>query len=782
MSADDPGYALVRTECWLSEICDEEDGFVDILRDAGAVVLGQAEVNHPGVKQLNADTAARSGATIQTGESMILAALAGGRFRVIFRTPAAFVSTSSRVFRAGVAVGGDGYNTAAGPSGMGQGVWGEYYGSSSFRGFACQLVGGKSSQTPTAFDLSTNTWYRFEWEVSLDRTAVIFRLFASDTATLVWADRILTAIPELSEEGPAFASWWATGPTATAELGRCDFISLWQPTPDRDINLSRSIMHYENLCRDTTTSTGTGNLTLSGTPPTGYQALSVHGTGTTNRFEYNVENATRSEWEIGIGYLSASTTLVRVTVLDSSNSGSLVSFTSGVKVVRNVVAADSLNILYARGSSATVVHVDGGTTIPTLDQTGSERAPFATLVAAVAALTAGGTIVIAPGAYSESPSLGAFTWRLCSKVPLAQALAGAAVGTSWAATAITLAASGALDLVGAAVTTLTLGGSSTTRASCCAITDVAGTGELNTFSCSHSGTLAAVTFRGWQTNFTGTGSFAVTTLRLQQSRVASARTITCTTLEIDDLTYDSVSRNLVTITPSGQATVLNGAFSARRVAIIDEEVWSRVSGRDCAFTYTSTAAAVANSSVNEPLHPGVAQFTGNTAIASSAWLATSDAICCLPSFTRCVCTFRTPTTNFTNRYFVAGWIQGLATDISNFATLVGLYAFYNGSGVLVMQSRNFAGTTVTSSTIHTLSNATWYTIVWDYSGTATVATLYDDAGAIAGTQRTISNSIELTDTAGWGVGFGNSGAQSNSSLGRLDLFRVEQPLVVRAAA
>ena len=82
--------------------------------------------------------------------------------------------------------------------------------------------------------------------------------------------------------------------------------------------------------RDTTTTTGTGTVTLSGTAPTGYQNFSVIGNSNTTYYTINAG----SQWEVGIGtYSSTGPTLARTTVLASSNSGSLVDFSTGTKDV-----------------------------------------------------------------------------------------------------------------------------------------------------------------------------------------------------------------------------------------------------------------------------------------------------------------------------------------------------------------------------------------------------------------------------------------------------------------
>ena len=81
--------------------------------------------------------------------------------------------------------------------------------------------------------------------------------------------------------------------------------------------------------KETTTTTGTGTITLAGAV-SGFQAFSVIGDG--NETFYTIAGG--GEWEVGIGtYTSSGTTLSRDTVLDSSNSGSLVDFAAGTKDV-----------------------------------------------------------------------------------------------------------------------------------------------------------------------------------------------------------------------------------------------------------------------------------------------------------------------------------------------------------------------------------------------------------------------------------------------------------------
>jgi hypothetical protein len=83
--------------------------------------------------------------------------------------------------------------------------------------------------------------------------------------------------------------------------------------------------------KETTTTTGTGTVTLLGAT-TGFQSFSA--IGNTNTTYYTITAQTGTEWEVGIGtYSSSGTTLARTTVISSSNAGSLVNFSAGTKDV-----------------------------------------------------------------------------------------------------------------------------------------------------------------------------------------------------------------------------------------------------------------------------------------------------------------------------------------------------------------------------------------------------------------------------------------------------------------
>jgi hypothetical protein len=83
--------------------------------------------------------------------------------------------------------------------------------------------------------------------------------------------------------------------------------------------------------KETSATTGTGTLTLGGAA-IGFQSFAVIGDGNTTY--YAIFDRTSQDWEVGVGtYTSSGTTLTRDTVLESSNSGSLVNFGAGLKDV-----------------------------------------------------------------------------------------------------------------------------------------------------------------------------------------------------------------------------------------------------------------------------------------------------------------------------------------------------------------------------------------------------------------------------------------------------------------
>jgi hypothetical protein len=109
--------------------------------------------------------------------------------------------------------------------------------------------------------------------------------------------------------------------------------------------------------QETTTTTGTGTVTLAGAV-SGFQSFAAIGNG--NSTYYNISGGL--EWEVGIGtYTSSGTTLSRTTVLASSNSGSLVNFSAGTKNVFVTYPAERSINLDSTGNLAQAVTVGLGT-------------------------------------------------------------------------------------------------------------------------------------------------------------------------------------------------------------------------------------------------------------------------------------------------------------------------------------------------------------------------------------------------------------------------------------
>ena len=144
--------------------------------------------------------------------------------------------------------------------------------------------------------------------------------------------------------------------------------------------------------KETTTSTGTGTITLAG-PATGFQSFSVIGNGNTTY--YTIAGQGTSEWEVGIStYTVSGTTLSRDTVLASSaGAPTKTNFSAGTKdVFVTYTAARSVNVdgssidtfglgsaqgdlLYASGTDNFVLLPKSTTATRYLANTGSSNNP-----------------------------------------------------------------------------------------------------------------------------------------------------------------------------------------------------------------------------------------------------------------------------------------------------------------------------------------------------------------------------------------------------------------------
>lgn len=125
--------------------------------------------------------------------------------------------------------------------------------------------------------------------------------------------------------------------------------------------------------KQTTTTAGTGTITLSGSV-SGFQTFSVIGDGNTTY--YAIVDSISGDWEVGLGtYTASGTTLSRDTVLESSNSGSLVPFAAGTKDVFVTYPAEKAVMV----DGSTVLIPNGGI-VPNANTTGTSSNTGSTLV------------------------------------------------------------------------------------------------------------------------------------------------------------------------------------------------------------------------------------------------------------------------------------------------------------------------------------------------------------------------------------------------------------------
>ena len=147
----------------------------------------------------------------------------------------------------------------------------------------------------------------------------------------------------------------------------------------------------DDRVKETSTTTGTGTLNLSGAV-SGFQTF-VAGIGDGNTTYYAIVNRDEAEWETGLGTVtdSSTDTLARTTVIASSNSDSAVDFSAGTKDVFTtlpaskavyedassdvtlpddlILGSDSAVLKFGADSDTTLTHTDGtGLTLNTTNK------------------------------------------------------------------------------------------------------------------------------------------------------------------------------------------------------------------------------------------------------------------------------------------------------------------------------------------------------------------------------------------------------------------------------
>jgi hypothetical protein len=110
-------------------------------------------------------------------------------------------------------------------------------------------------------------------------------------------------------------------------------------------------MNSRDRVKDTTTTTGTGAVTLTGSAPVGFVAFDAVYTAGEARIPYAIASQSGAEWEVGLGTLSGAParTLTRNRVLTSSNANAFVNFSAGTKDVFVTIPSVMVNDFIPRG-------------------------------------------------------------------------------------------------------------------------------------------------------------------------------------------------------------------------------------------------------------------------------------------------------------------------------------------------------------------------------------------------------------------------------------------------
>jgi len=176
--------------------------------------------------------------------------------------------------------------------------------------------------------------------------------------------------------------------------------------------------------KDTSTTTGTGNITVSGSAPFGYRTFSTV-LSVADTFYYAIQGQSTAEWEIGVGTYASTNQFARTTVLASSASGSAVSFSSGTKNVFITLAAartlqlksgdtptagsipygDGSTLSYSSVGTAGQVLVSGGSGSPTWSSAGTGSVTSVAVSGGTTGLTTSGGPVTTSGTITLAGTL-----------------------------------------------------------------------------------------------------------------------------------------------------------------------------------------------------------------------------------------------------------------------------------------------------------------------------------------------------------------------------------------
>ena len=176
--------------------------------------------------------------------------------------------------------------------------------------------------------------------------------------------------------------------------------------------------------KDTSTTTGTGNITVSGSAPFGYRTFSTV-LSVADTFYYAIQGQSTAEWEIGVGTYASTNQFARTTVLASSASNSAVSFSSGTKNVFITLAAtrtlqlkssdtptagsipygDGSTLSYSSVGTAGQVLLSGGSGSPTWSSAGTGSVTSVAVSGGTTGLTTSGGPVTTSGTITIAGTL-----------------------------------------------------------------------------------------------------------------------------------------------------------------------------------------------------------------------------------------------------------------------------------------------------------------------------------------------------------------------------------------
>jgi hypothetical protein len=176
--------------------------------------------------------------------------------------------------------------------------------------------------------------------------------------------------------------------------------------------------------KDTSTTTGTGNITVSGSAPFGYRTFSTV-LSVADTFYYAIQGQSTAEWEIGVGTYASTNQFARTTVLASSAGGSAVSFSSGTKNVFITLAAtrtlqlksgdtptagsipygDGSTLSYSSVGTAGQVLISGGSGSPTWSSAGTGSVTSVAVSGGTTGLTTSGGPVTTSGTITLAGTL-----------------------------------------------------------------------------------------------------------------------------------------------------------------------------------------------------------------------------------------------------------------------------------------------------------------------------------------------------------------------------------------